>query len=113
MGDRYNQGKSQGLSVFGADPKHKKQDRERERDMNKLMLVATTAVFALAGANASFAADKKTLAFVVNGASDFWQAAEAGVKKAAGELPDDNLVFKYPQQAAAASPVSLIDDRVA
>jgi ribose transport system substrate-binding protein len=50
--------------------------------MNKLMLVATTAVFALAGANASSAADKKTLAFVVNGASDFWKAAEAGVKKA-------------------------------
>ena len=70
--------------------------------MNKLLLAATAAVFALAGSNASFAADKKTLAFVVNGASDFWKAAEAGVKKAQGELPNYNLVFKYPEQASAA-----------
>ena len=56
--------------------------------MNKLLLAATTAVFALAASNATFAADKKTLAFVVNGASDFWKAAEAGVKKAQGELPN-------------------------
>jgi len=52
--------------------------------------------------SASFAADKKMLAFVVNGASDFWKAAEAGVKKAQGELPNYNLVFKYPEQASAA-----------
>ena len=42
------------------------------------------------------AGDKPTLAFVVNGASDFWKAAEAGVKKAQGELPDYNLELKYP-----------------
>ena len=34
------------------------------------MLAATSAP--------GFAADKTTLAFVVNGASDFWKAAEAG-----------------------------------
>ena len=51
--------------------------------MNRALLAATAAVFALAGSHVSFGADKKTLAFVVNGASDFWKAAEAGVKKAA------------------------------
>ena len=81
--------------------------------MNKLLLAATTAVFALAASNATFAADKKTLAFVVNGASDFWKAAEAGVKKAQGELPNYNLVFKYPEQAAAAIQIRLMDDLVA
>src|SRR5882762_2779962 len=81
--------------------------------MNKLMLVATTAVFALAGANASSAADKKTLAFVVNGASDFWKAAEAGVKKAQGELPNYTLVFKYPEQSSAAIQTRIMDDLVA
>ena len=48
------------------------------------------------------AQDKKELAFVVNGASDFWKLAEAGVRKAQGELPDYDLQFKYPEQAAAA-----------
>src|SRR3954469_4050675 len=81
--------------------------------MNKLLLAATTAVFALAGSNASFAADKKTLAFVVNGASDFWKAAEAGGKKAQGDLPNYNLVFKYPEQASAAIQIRLMADLVA
>jgi ribose transport system substrate-binding protein len=81
--------------------------------MNKLLLAGTAAFFALAGSNASFAADKKMLAFVVNGASDFWKAAEAGVKKAQGELPNYNLVFKYPEQASAAIQIRLMDDLVA
>src|SRR6202048_5318564 len=111
MGDRSSQRKSQGLSVFGVHSKHKKQDRERE-DMNKLLLAGTAAVFALAGSSASFAAAKKILAFGVNGASDFWKAAEAGVKKAQGELPNYNLVFKYPEQASAAIQIRLMDDLV-
>ena len=81
--------------------------------MNKLVLTGAAAVFLLAGSSASFAADKKTLAFVVNGASDFWKAAEAGVKKAQGELPNYNLVFKYPEQASAAIQIRLMDDLVA
>src|SRR5450432_2417418 len=81
--------------------------------MNKLLLAGAAAVFALAGSSASFAADKKMLAFVVNGASDFWKAAEAGVKKAQGELPNYNLVFKYPEQASAAIQIRLMDDLVA
>src|SRR5947207_15048275 len=59
------------------------------------------------------AGDKPTLAFVVNGASDLWKAAEAGVKKAQGELPNSNLVFKYPEQASAAIQIRLMDDLVA
>ncbi len=81
--------------------------------MNKLLLAGAAAFFALAGSSASFAADKKMLAFVVNGASDFWKAAEAGVKKAQGELPNYNLVFKYPEQASAAIQIRLMDDLVA
>jgi ribose transport system substrate-binding protein len=59
------------------------------------------------------AQDKKSLAFVVNGASDFWKLAEAGVKKAQGELPNYDLQFKYPEQAAAAVQQRLMDDLVA
>ena len=58
----------------------------------------------------SFAQDKPALAFVANGASDFWKAAEAGMKKAQGELPDYTLEFKYPDQAAVASQQSLMDN---
>jgi len=81
--------------------------------MKKLLLAGAAAVLAIAGTNAAFAADKKTLAFVVNGASDFWKAAEAGVKKAQGELPNYSLVFKYPEQASAAIQIRLMDDLVA
>jgi ribose transport system substrate-binding protein len=72
-------------------------------------LLITTALFA-SGANAQ---DKKALAFVVNGASDFWKLAEAGVKKAQEELPNYDLQFKYPEQAAAAVQQRLMDDLVA
>ena len=59
------------------------------------------------------AAGKKTLAFVVNGASDFWKIAEAGIKKAQAELPDYNLVLKYPEQASVGVQQRLMDDLVA
>ena len=62
---------------------------------------------------ATVAQEKKQLAFVVNGASDFWKAAEAGVKKAQGELPNYELSLKYPEQAAAAIQQRLMDDLVA
>jgi ribose transport system substrate-binding protein len=64
-------------------------------------------------ATAAQAQDKKTLAFVVNGASDFWKLAEAGVKKAQEELPNYDLQLKYPEQAAAAIQQRLMDDLVA
>ena len=56
--------------------------------------------------------DKPTLAFVVNGSSDFWKAAEAGMKKAQGELPDFKLVLKYPEQSSVAIQQTLMNDLV-
>jgi len=74
---------------------------------------AAVAIAAALAASAASAQDKKALAFVVNGASDFWKLAEAGVKKAQGELPGYDLQFKYPEQAAAAVQQRLMDDLVA
>ena len=74
-------------------------------------LAALTVALAVAGA--ATAQSKKTLVFVVNGASDFWKIAEAGVKKAQGELPKYTLQFKYPEQAAAAVQQRVMEDLVA
>ncbi|HEX2889774.1 MAG TPA: sugar-binding protein [Vineibacter terrae] len=60
----------------------------------------------------ALAQDKKKLAFVVNASSDFWKLAEAGVKKAQGELPNYQLQFRYPAQGTAAAQNSLMDDLV-
>ena len=58
----------------------------------------------------AIAQDKPALAFVPNGTTDFWKAAEAGMKKAQGELPDFQLEFKYPDAATVASQQSLMDN---
>jgi ribose transport system substrate-binding protein len=80
----------------------------------KKLLIATAVTAALLSlTGASQSQGKKTLAFVVNGASDFWKAAEAGVKKAQGELPNYTLVFKYPEQSSAAIQTRIMDDLVA
>jgi ribose transport system substrate-binding protein len=68
----------------------------------KLRLASALLVTAALLATGAMAQEKKQLAFVVNGASDFWKLAEAGVKKAQGELPNYDLSLKYPEQAAAA-----------
>src|SRR5438309_8451610 len=81
--------------------------------MKRMILAGATAILLVGTLGSAGAADKKTLAFVVNGASDFWKAAEAGVKKAQGELSNYNLVFKYPEQASAAIQIRLMDDLVA
>lgn len=81
--------------------------------MNGLDRFGLALAFALAGASSAYAQDKPTLVFVVNGASDFWKIAEAGVNKAQEELPDYDLQFKYPEQAAAAIQQRLMDDLVA
>ena len=78
----------------------------------RLSSLAVVAAVALTSTLA-VAVDKKTLVFVVNGASDFWKLAEAGVKKAQAELPNYDLQFKYPEQAAAAVQQRLMDDLVA
>ncbi|MGV8953080.1 MAG: sugar-binding protein [Cypionkella sp.] len=64
-------------------------------------------------AGSAVAQEKQSLAFVVNGASDFWKAAEAGVKKAQAEMPEFDMSLKYPEQAAAAVQQRLLDDLVA
>jgi ribose transport system substrate-binding protein len=82
--------------------------------MKRLYLTSIAAAVALTFATgAAQAQDKKELVFVVNGASDFWKLAEAGVKKAQTELPNYDLEFKYPEQAAAAIQQRLMDDLVA
>src|SRR5262249_31768910 len=82
--------------------------------MQRLLVAGVSVALAMAlGFGSVNAADKKVLAFVVNGASDFWKIADAGVKKAQGELPNYNLQFKYPEQAAAAVQQRVLDDLVA
>ena len=82
--------------------------------MQRLLVVGASVAFATTlGLGSADAADKKVLAFVVNGASDFWKIAEAGVKKAQAELPNYDLQFKYPEQAAAAVQQRVMDDLVA
>jgi ribose transport system substrate-binding protein len=81
--------------------------------MRSIVLAGATAALLASTVFSAQAADKKTLVFVANGASDFWKAAEAGVKKAQQELPDYNLQFKYPEQSAAAIQERLMDDLVA
>ena len=80
--------------------------------MRKAIVLAVSAALSLTAIHAS-AAEKKKLAFVVNAASDFWKLAEAGVKKAQGELPNYKLDFKYPEQSSAAIQTRLMDDLVA
>lgn len=81
--------------------------------MKKLVALGFSAAIALALATGVQAQEKKQLAFVVNAASDFWKLAEAGVKKAQGELPNYELQFKYPAQGTAALQNALMDDLVA
>ena len=80
--------------------------------MNRMIATGLTVALAL-GVSTATAQDKKTLAFVVNGASDFWKLAEAGVKKAQEELPGYELQFVYPEQAAAAIQQRVMEDLVA
>ena len=79
--------------------------------MQRTLIAGVAVVMAMAGAVQ--AQDKPQLAFVVNGASDFWKLAEAGVAKAQGELPGYELQFRYPAQATAALQNALMDDLVA
>jgi ribose transport system substrate-binding protein len=81
--------------------------------MKRMIIAGLSAAVVLAIATGAPAADNKTLVFVVNGASDFWKIAEAGVKKAQGELPNYDLQFKYPEQAAAAVQQRVMEDLVA
>ena len=66
--------------------------------MKRIALTALAAVLAAGFVAGAHAEDKKKLYFVVNVPSDFWKAAEAGVKKAQGELPNYELALKYPDR---------------
>ena len=74
-------------------------------------IIAGVAATLLCGS--AHAADTKSLYFVVNGASDFWKSADAGLKKAQTELPNYKLQIKYPEQSSAAIQNRLMDDLVA
>lgn len=79
----------------------------------KLRFAAGALLLTAALTVSAHAQEKKQLAFVVNGASDFWKLAEAGVKKAQAELPNYELALKYPAQGTAALQNALLDDLVA
>ena len=83
--------------------------------MKAMKVVVTAALSAMLAVSASqgIAQEKKKLAFVVNAASNFWKLAEAGVKKAQGELPNYEMSLKYPSQGTAALQNALMDDLVA
>jgi len=81
--------------------------------MKSLVSLAAVLAAGLVLSTVAYAQDKPKLAFVVNAASDFWKLAEAGVKKAQGELPNYELEFKYPAQGTAALQNALMDDLVA
>jgi ribose transport system substrate-binding protein len=81
--------------------------------MHRILVTGLSAALMVAAVSAD-AQDKTQMAFVVNGASDFWKLAEAGVAKAQGELGDAyDLQFRYPAQATAALQNALMDDLVA
>jgi ribose transport system substrate-binding protein len=79
----------------------------------KTLISAFVSGAIMLAATQAMAEEKKQLAFIVNAASDFWKLAEAGVKKAQGELPNYDLQFKYPAQGTAALQNALMDDLVA
>lgn len=81
--------------------------------MRKLLIAVAVAAALVGPAASPQSAEKKTLAFVINGASDFWRQAEAGVRKAQGELPGYTLLFKIPEQSTVASQTRLMDELVA
>lgn len=81
--------------------------------MKRIALAALAASLVLSS-GVAIGQEKKQLAFVVNASSDFWKLAEAGVKKAQGELGDGyELQFRYPAQGTAALQNALMDDLVA
>ncbi|HET7717608.1 MAG TPA: sugar-binding protein [Bauldia sp.] len=80
--------------------------------MKRTMIAGFTVALTLA-ASVAMAQDKPRLAFVVNGASDFWKIAEAGVAKAQAELPNYDMQLVYPEQAAAAVQQRVLEDLVA
>ena len=80
--------------------------------MKRMMIAGAAAALALSVSAGAMAQDK-TIAFVVNGPSDFWKITEAAVARAQTELPDVTLSFRYPERADAAVQRRMMDDLVA
>ena len=59
--------------------------------MKRIVTAALAASLVFGAAAVGHAQDKQQLVFVVNAASDFWKLAEAGIKKAQGEMPDYDM----------------------
>jgi ribose transport system substrate-binding protein len=81
--------------------------------MKYAVTIAAALSAAMLAGTATLAQDKPEIAFVVNGPSDFWKLAEAGVKRAQGELTDVTLSFRYPERADAAIQQRVVDDLIA
>lgn len=81
--------------------------------MKRMMIAGISAAALMVAATAGMAQDKKTIAFVVNGPSDFWKIMEAAVAKAQTQMPDFELQFVYPERADAAVQRRMMDDLVA
>jgi ribose transport system substrate-binding protein len=78
------------------------------------LIIASSAIaMALTATQPSFAADKKTLAFVVNVPADFWTIARAGTNKAQAELPNYNIEFYIPGEMSAAAQKKILEDLLA
>jgi ribose transport system substrate-binding protein len=79
----------------------------------KIGMAAATALLLTGVAAMPLKAEAKpTLVFVTNGASDFWKAAAAGVKKAQSEMPNYTMELQYPDQATVAAQQQLMDNLV-
>jgi ribose transport system substrate-binding protein len=104
-------------TAFPAQEPERRSDAAKQEETMKCTVKIATVLAAglMSGVSAlapAHAADKPTLAFVVNGASDFWKAAEAGMKKAQPELSNFTLELKYPEQSSVAIQQRLMDDLV-
>jgi len=78
----------------------------------KPILLAGVSLAVCLAVSTAYAAEKKILAFVTNGPSEFWKAAQAGVKKAQGELSNYDLQFKFTDPSAAATQIQEMDDLI-
>jgi ribose transport system substrate-binding protein len=75
-------------------------------------LLAALAVAGLAGCQKGGPAKTK-VAFVSNNSFDFWSIAEAGCRKAEGELKDVEVQFRKPANATPADQKEIIDSLLA
>jgi ribose transport system substrate-binding protein len=83
------------------------------KSRSTLIAMAAAIMASAFTAQASFAQDKKSLAFVVNVPADFWQIARRGTEKAQKELPNYNIEFYIPGEMSAAAQKRILEDLLA